>query len=82
MTKVPTAEAARLFGRAERTMRSRALDHPGIAERIAGDWWFHVERMRMLRANDTGALADDIAGRMSGRALAYYSDTGIAPPTS
>jgi hypothetical protein len=62
-------------------MTNRALDHPGVAEKVAGDWWFYVERMTMLRANDTGALDDDLHGRMSPRAMAYYTDTGIAPPT-
>lgn len=80
--RVPTAEAARRFNRAERTMRNRALDHPGVAEMVKGDWMFHVERMTMLRANDTGALNDDVHGRMSPRVVSYYSDTGIDPPAS
>jgi hypothetical protein len=77
--RIRTAEAARRFGRAERTMRSRALDHPGVAETEGGDYLFHVPRMKMLRANDTGSLDDDIHGRMTGRLVSYYSDTGIDP---
>jgi hypothetical protein len=78
-TLIPTKEAAVRFRRAERTVRSRALDHP-VADMVGGDWWFRVERMAMLRANDTGALDDDVHGRMVPRVLAYY-DTGSAPRT-
>ena len=79
---IPTVAAARRFDRAERTMRSKALDHPGIAEMQGGDWWFYVERTAMLRADDTGSLDDDIHGRMTARVIRYYTDTGTVLPTS